>query len=245
MLQVIYVICSPDMPWHQLPHYLIKLLCQVTAIRSKGFCFLYAVSMTLAMDHDEVITLDKMQSSVLDHMASSVNCYKLFHEGHVLKDMKRYFKLGTYCDSVLNLIVIARARALNLNLKIYQKGPKGNIQIPEHITHPTAKEAHLKFTCDTSNAAHYHYEVIFPLDEPTQRHTEEEVSIESPCKALLIMQEAKMMLMMWLTWQMILRWQPLSNQTHFQIIQAIMSCNSLFTYFLRWQLNRLMNCHMT
>ena len=137
------------------------------------------------MDHAEEMTLDKLQSSILDHMAANVNYYKWFHTGNVLKDVKRYFKFGTYCDSVLDLIVVAMARALKLNLKIYQKGPTGNIQILKHITHATAKEAHLKFTCDSSNVANNHYEAILLLDKPTQRHTDEEVTIESPHPSIL------------------------------------------------------------
>ena len=46
------------------------------AVRSDGFCFQHAVIMTLGMDHDEVIILDEMQSSILDHIASHVNYYK-------------------------------------------------------------------------------------------------------------------------------------------------------------------------
>ena len=72
-----------------------------------------------------------------------------------------------------------------MNLKIYQKGPTGNIQILKHITHAIATEAHLKFTCDPSNVANNHYEAILLLDEPTQRHTNEEVIIESPCPSTL------------------------------------------------------------
>ena len=99
--------------------------------------------------------------------------------------MKRYFKFGTYCDSVLDVIVVATGRALNMNLKIYQKGPTGNTEILEHITHTTAKEAQLKFTHDPSNVANNHYEAILLLDEPTQRHTDEEVSIENTCPSTL------------------------------------------------------------
>ena len=137
------------------------------------------------MDCNEEMTLGKLQSSILDHMAANVNYYKHFHTGHVLKDVKRYFKFGTYCDSVVDLIVVATARALNLNLKIYQIGPTGKTQILEHITHATAKEAHLKFTHDPSNVANNHYEAILLLDEPTQRHTDAEVTIESPCPSTL------------------------------------------------------------
>ena len=137
------------------------------------------------MDHDEEMTLGKLQSSILDHMAANVNYYKQFHTGNVLKDVKRYFKFGTYCDSVVDLIVVATARALNMNLKIYQKGPMGNIQILEHITHATAKEVHLKFTHDPSNVASNHYDSILLLEEPTPRHTDEEVTIESPCPSTI------------------------------------------------------------
>ena len=127
MLHVTYVICSLDMSWDQLPHYIIKLQCQVTLIKSDGFCFLCTVSMILHMDHDEVVTLVNMESSILDHIVSNVNYYKLFHTGHVLWDTQRYFKFGMSCENVLDLIVVAMARALNLNLTIYQKGPTGNI----------------------------------------------------------------------------------------------------------------------
>ena len=149
-------------------------------VMSDGFCFLHAVGMALYMGHDERVTLDNMESRRLDHLASSVYYYKLFHTGHVVKDAQRYFKFGMYCENVLNLIVIATARALKLNITICQEGLKGNIQILKHTTDATAKEVHLKFTCDASNVAKNHYETILLLDKPTESHTEEEVTIESP-----------------------------------------------------------------
>ena len=112
------------MPWDQLLLYVYNLGHQVTMVRSDGFCFLHAIEMVLYMDHDEMVTLDPMESTILDQLASNVNYYKLFHTGYVLKDAQRYFKFGMYCENVLNLIVVATARALKLNLKIYQKGAK-------------------------------------------------------------------------------------------------------------------------
>ena len=92
------------MPWDQLPHYVLKLQCQVTVVRSNGFCFLHAVCMEqLYMDHDEMVTLDNTESGILDHMVANLNYCKLFHTGHVLKDMQRYFKFGMDCDSVCNI----------------------------------------------------------------------------------------------------------------------------------------------
>ena len=136
----VHVFCSISMLWDKLPQFVHKLQCQVIPNRANGFCFLHAVCMTVCMDHDNEMTLGKLQSSILDHMAANVNYYKQFHTGNVLKDMKRYFKFGTYCDSVVDLIVVATPRALNMNLKIYQKGTSGNIQILEHIAHATVRK---------------------------------------------------------------------------------------------------------
>ena len=121
-----------------------------------------------------------MESTILGHLAANVRYYKLFHTGDVIKNAERYFKFGMYCDNVLNVIVVATARALKLNITVYQKGPKGNIQILKHTTHATGNKIHLKFTCDSCNAANNHYEAILPLNTPTERNTEEEVTIESP-----------------------------------------------------------------
>ena len=57
------------------------------------FCFLHAVCMTICMDHDEEMTLGKLQNGILDHVAANVNYYKQFHAGHLLKDMKRYLQI--------------------------------------------------------------------------------------------------------------------------------------------------------
>ena len=117
-----FVIYSINMLWDQLPQYVLKLQHQVTAIMSDGFCFLHTVCMILGMDHDEEMTLGQLQSSILDHMATNVNYYRQFHIGNVLKEMKRYFIFGQYCDRVHDLIVVAMARALKLNLKNISEG---------------------------------------------------------------------------------------------------------------------------
>ena len=114
--------CSISVSWDKLPEFIYKLCRQVIPIRDDGFCFLQAVCIAVCMDHDEDMTIGKLQSSILDHMQANVDYYQKFHTGSILKDMKRYFKFGTYCNSIVDIIVIAAARALNMNLKIYQKG---------------------------------------------------------------------------------------------------------------------------
>ena len=172
--------CSISVPWNKLPDFVDKLRHQVIPIRDDGFCFLQAVCLAVCMDHDEEMSVEKLQSSILNNMEANVDYYQKFHTGNVLKDVKRYFKFGTYYNSIVDIIVIAAARALNMNLKIYQRGTSGNIQIQEHITNATGKEIHLKFTHDNINVAMNHYDCILLLEEPTLSHTDEQVTIESP-----------------------------------------------------------------
>ena len=51
--------------------------------------------MVLYMDHDEVVTFNSMESTILGHLAASVNYYNLFHIGDILNDAERYLKFGT------------------------------------------------------------------------------------------------------------------------------------------------------
>ena len=123
------------------------------------------------MDHDEVVTFNSMERTILGHLLANVNYYKLFHTADVLKATERYFKFGMYCDNVVSLIVVATVRALKVNPTIYQKGLKGNIQILKYTSHATGEDIHLKFTCDPSNVTNNHYEAILLLNKPTERNT--------------------------------------------------------------------------
>ena len=78
--------------------------------------------MVLYFDHNEVVTFHSMESMIMGHLAANVKYYECFHTGDILKDAERYFKFGMYCDNVLSVIIVATARALKLNLTIYQKG---------------------------------------------------------------------------------------------------------------------------
>ena len=97
-------------------------------LRNDGFCFLNAIDMVLYCDHNERLTYDSLESTILGHLAANVMYYKLLHTGDMLKDAERYFTFESYCDNVLDvIIIITTTRALRLNLSIYHKGTKGNI----------------------------------------------------------------------------------------------------------------------
>ena len=115
-----------------------------------------------------MVTFKSLASNVLGHLASNVHYYKQFHTGDVLKDAEGYFKFGSYYDSIVNLIIIATTKALNLNLSIYQKRPNGNKQIIEQTIETRGREVHLKFTPDPCNPTNNHYNTILLYDKLAQ-----------------------------------------------------------------------------
>ena len=81
-------------------------------VRGDGSCFLNAIDMVLHHNHSEVVILDSLASNILGHLVTNVDYYEQFYTGDVLKDAQGYFKFGSYCDSVLYVIIIATKKAL-------------------------------------------------------------------------------------------------------------------------------------
>ena len=59
------------MPWDQLCLYVYNLGHQVAPVITGDFCFLHAVEMLLYMDHDEVVTFDSMERTILGHLVAN------------------------------------------------------------------------------------------------------------------------------------------------------------------------------
>ena len=102
--------------------------------------------MVLYSDYNEIVALDSLASNILEHLVANVDYYKQFHTGGILQDSEGYIKFGNYCDNFINVIIIATAAALHMNVSIHQKGPHGNIKFIEQITYIRGREVYLKFT---------------------------------------------------------------------------------------------------
>ena len=123
------IICSVKMPWGKLGIYLFSHGHQVTSVKGDGFCFLNAIELVLYYDYNDDLIINGLASNILGHLVSNVDYYKWLQTEDILWDAEGCFKFGNYCDSVIDLIIIASTKALNMNLSIYQKGPDGNIQV--------------------------------------------------------------------------------------------------------------------
>ena len=73
-----------------------------------------------------VVALDEMVNTIIMCLGVIVQHYKGFHAGDIEWDAERYFKLENYSEFIDDIIIIATAYALHLNLLIYKKGPNSN-----------------------------------------------------------------------------------------------------------------------
>ena len=155
-------------------------------VRGNGFCFLNALDLVLYCDYNEVVIVASLASSILGHLVANVDHYKWFHAEDILRDTEGYFKFGNSCHSVINLIIIANTKALNIN---------GNIQVIEQTTDTKFREIHLKFMWDPIMQLKNHYDAILLPHKCHQVFDHEEDNFESPrlTSSQPIMQTCKIM----------------------------------------------------
>ena len=75
--------------------------------------------------------------------------------------MEGYLKLGNFCDSIIDVIIIVAEHAVHLNLSIYEEGPDGNLQAIEQTSNSGGRDVHFKFIQDPKNPTHNCYYAIF------------------------------------------------------------------------------------
>ena len=117
--------------------------------------------MVLYHDYAEIVTIDAMVNNNLEYLLANVDYYKQFHVGDLSQYADGYFKFGNYCDSIIDVIIIATVKALHVNLPIYQKEPEGNIELIEQTIDTGGREVYLKFMqaptiqCKTTMMSYY------------------------------------------------------------------------------------------
>ena len=99
----------------------------------------------MCCDYDEVVTLDDTVNNILEHLVANDAYYREFHTGYLLWNVEGYFKFGSYCNSVIDVITIATAQALHLNMSIFQEGPVGNLHVIEKTSKSRGRDVHWKF----------------------------------------------------------------------------------------------------
>ena len=121
-----------------------------------GFCFVHSLHDILLHDHNQLYSLQTLKYIILNEIYENNATYKTFYHGSIremLNNAEQYIENGVFCNDVVDLIVAATSKCLQLNLFIFQN-VHGKIHIVNQISHPPC-------TCDAFlKYANEHYEPI-------------------------------------------------------------------------------------
>ena len=121
-----------------------------------GFCFVHSLRDILLHDHNQLYSLQTLKYIILNEIYENNTTYKTFYHGSIremLHNAEQYIKNGVFCNDVVDLIVAAASKCLQLNLFIFQN-VHGKIHVVNQISHPPfTRDAFLKY-------ANEHYEPI-------------------------------------------------------------------------------------
>ena len=121
-----------------------------------GFCFVHSLCDILLHDHNQLYSLQTLKYIILNEIYDNNATYKTFYHGsirEILHNAEQYIKNGVFCNDVVDLIVAAASKCLQLNLFIFQN-VHDKIHLVNQISHPPCThDAFLKY-------ANEHYEPI-------------------------------------------------------------------------------------
>lgn len=163
---------TSTLQWDKFDDYIEKCSKHVSQISGDGFCFLYSLEMALLTETDILLTSAQMKVIIMGHLKVHCKEYSKFYSGNLVEDAALFFQSGVFDKDVVDIIISSAAKALNLNLYIYEKGEKGEVVVLDQFVHPSCVTVHLKFTHDNKAPLGNHYEPIICNPEVTETFSE-------------------------------------------------------------------------
>ena len=145
-----------EIPWSHLENHVKTFNRIIKEELCHGFYFLHSLRDILLHDHNQLYPLQTLKYIILNEIYENNTIYKTFYQGTIremLHNMEQYIENGVFCNDVVDLIVAALSKCLQLNLFIFQN-VNGKIHVVNQVSHPPCThDAFLKY-CNE------HYEPI-------------------------------------------------------------------------------------
>ena len=98
-----------------------------------GLCFLNSIEKCVNNDYGLKWSLDNMKDDIMREVTRNAKKYMEFHENveyKVITSTHAYLESGRFTDSVVDVVILAAAAALKINLYIYCKDGEGILLLP-------------------------------------------------------------------------------------------------------------------
>ena len=114
-----------------------------------GMCFLKCVQICLERDFNQRCTLTEIKDKILDEIVEYLDFYSDFHhnlsKGQVVHDCMKYLTENKYMMDIVDVVVMACANALGINLYILSRTGSDALMVTYTTRIPTNKNIFLKY----------------------------------------------------------------------------------------------------
>ena len=139
-----------------------------------GYCFISSLRKCLLHDHSEMYSNDVIGRLITSEIFNNNQYYKRYYSGNLesmLRSLDNYIKYGVYSQQVVDIVVLAAAKCLSVNLCIYKKYGNNAILYMQPSNPPSTRDIYLWY-----NNEHYDAIVSKTSLSPNQKQKNIEVS---------------------------------------------------------------------
>ena len=109
-----------------------------------GYCFISSLRKCLFHDHSEMYSNDVIGRLITSEIFNNNQYYNRYYSGNVegmLRSLDNYINNGVYSQQVVDIVVLAAAKCLSVNLCIYKNAVASSLQcfwlhIDHFLTNP-------------------------------------------------------------------------------------------------------------
>ena len=139
-----------------------------------GYCFISSLRKCLLHDHSEMYSNDVIGCLITSEIFNNNQYYKRYYSGNLesmLRSLDNYIKHGVYSQQVVDIVVLAAAKCLSVNLCIYKKYGDNAILYMQPSNPPSTRDIYLQYNDE-------HYDAIVSKNSlsPNQKQKIIEVS---------------------------------------------------------------------
>ena len=146
-----------DIEWSDLREHLEKYNYHVVNAKKDGHCFISSVRECMETDHGVVLTKAEIKTLLTHEIFENNYKYSQYFSGGSIHSMftsvEKYITSGVYAQEVVDLVIIAAANVLRVNLCIYKNQNNRAILYAQTSDPPSNRDVYLKYSNE-------HYDAI-------------------------------------------------------------------------------------
>ena len=113
-----------EIEWTELSKHIEQYDYTFKYAEKNGYCLITSLHLCLFYDHGEMFTNEAICALIRSEIVNNNEYYRRFFSGEIeemLQTLDKYLNKGIYRQQIVDIVVLAAAKCLSVNLCIYKK----------------------------------------------------------------------------------------------------------------------------